>query len=394
MGGVNTRFGLLSEEYLFREIETRRVAYETAHPAEHIISLGIGDVTLPLGRCVTGAMALAAKEMGTLRGFHGYPPAFGYPFLREAVAGVYAERGVSLSPEEIYISDGAKTDAALLPQLFSEVPVLVTDPGYPVYRDMGLLGGHRVRFLPATRENGYLPTPHDLEDTPQVICLCSPGNPTGAAYDRVGMEEWVAYARKSGSLLVWDAAYAAYLSDDAPHSIFEVPDARLCAVELGSFSKSAGFTGVRCAWSVFTEEVSFDGQPLASLWRRLKSTSSNGVSYLTQRGAEAALSEKGREECEKKIAYYRENAARLSDCLFHLGWQGIGGGTSPYLWLECPAGLSSWDTFDLLLTRAGLVTTPGVGFGRTGEGHLRFSSFARREEIMEAVRRLRRVFGK
>ena len=374
MGGINTKFGLLSEEYLFREIESRRVAYETAHPAERIISLGIGDVTLPLGRCVTGAMALAAKEMGTLRGFHGYPPAFGYPFLREAIAGAYAERGI--------------------PQLFSEVPVLVTDPGYPVYRDMGLLSGHRVRFLPATRENGYLPLPGDLEDIPQVICLCSPGNPTGAAYDRAGMETWVAYARKSGSLLVWDAAYAVYLPSDAPHSIFEIPDARFCAVELGSFSKSAGFTGVRCAWSVFTEEVSFDGQPLALLWRRLKSTSSNGVSYLTQRGAEAALSEKGREECERKIAYYRENAARLSDCFFHLGWQGLGGDTSPYLWLECPAGLSSWEAFDLLLTRVGLVTTPGVGFGQTGEGHLRFSSFARREEIMEAVRRLRRVFGK
>ena len=381
-------FRALDDAYLFREIAERRAAYEIGHPAHKIISLGIGDVTLPLCECATRALACAAREMGTREGFRGYPPAYGYDFLRGAIAASYHARGMRITPEEIYVSDGAKTDAATLPRLFGDVTAVLPDPTYPVYREAHLLAGHRIRLLPATEENGFLPTPENLPETPHVVYLTSPGNPIGVAYDRAGLRAWVDYARASGSLLVFDAAYAAFAPPDALRSVYEVSGSEECAVELGSFSKCAGFTGVRCAWSVFPERVRFAGTPLAPLWRRVKSMSANGVSYLAQRAAEAVLTPAGQAETARQVVYYKENAAILTSCLGERGWRVFGGEVSPYLWVACPAGMRSWETFDFLLSRAQILVTPGAGFGNAGEGFIRLSAFAPRERILLAASRL------
>lgn len=388
MGGINPGFSALSSQYLFREIAKRRCAYETGHPDDEVLSLGIGDVTRPLAQNVTVAMSAAAWEMGTPTGFRGYPPAFGYDFLRAAIAARYAARGVSLKPEEIYVSDGAKTDAAALPHLFGDVTVVLPDPAYPVYRDAHLLAGHRLRTLPACPENGFLPLPDGLPASPHIVYLTSPGNPIGVAYDRAGLRAWVDYARKSGSLLVFDAAYEAFLGEDGVHSIFELWDARRCAVELGSFSKSAGFTGMRCAWSVFPQEVAFDGTPLAPLWERLKSMASNGVSYPVQRAAQAALLPAGLAAIKRNVRYYLANARLLAHALSGAGVPFVGGEVSPYLWVQCPQGVSSWDWFDRCLWERQVIVTPGVGFGAAGEGYVRLSALGRRDTVRRAAQRL------
>ena len=388
MGGVNPGFERLSAEYLFREVAKRRAAYESGHPADEVLSLGIGDVTRPLAPSVSDAIAAAAREMTTREGFRGYPPAFGYDFLRSAIAARYGAYGVSLKPEEIYVSDGAKTDAATLAHLFGDVTVALPDPTYPVYRDAHLLAGHRLRFLPATAENGFLPSPDGLPKTPHVVYLTSPGNPIGVAYDRAGLAAWVQYANESGSLLVFDVAYEAFLGDTGVHSIFEMPGSRDCAVEIGSFSKSAGFTGVRCAWSAFPREVTFAGVSLAPLWERLKSMASNGVSYPVQRGAEAALAPSGLAVTENNVRYYLANARLLSGALRRAGIPHVGGVVSPYLWVRCPAGLSSWEWFDRCLTERQVIVTPGVGFGDAGEGYVRLSALGRRETVRRSAVRL------
>lgn len=373
--------------YLFSEMEKQRAAYESGHLGEEILSLGIGDVTRPLASCVSDAMAAAAREMATQKGFHGYPPAFGYDFLREAIAQEYVQRGAVIEADAVYVSDGAKTDAALLPHLFDGVTVCLADPTYPVYRDAHLLAGHRIRTLGATAENGYLPPPC-RSPAPEIVYLTSPGNPIGVAYDHAGLATWVRYARESGSLLIFDAAYAAYLPNDMPHSIYEIEGSRTCAVELGSFSKSAGFTGVRCAWSVFPDEVEFGGRPLAPLWRRLKSISSNGVSYPVQCGAAAALTPEGKRATESHVHYYLENAAMLAAALRVNGTSFVGGTVSPYLWVACPRGLTSWETFSLYLRERQLLVTPGVGFGADGEGYVRLSALGTRDTVRRAAERL------
>lgn len=388
VGGVNPGFRRLSPQYLFREIQKRRIAYETGHPADEILSLGVGDVTRPLAPCITAATASAAHEMETLGGFHGYPPAFGYDFLRRAIAARYAARGVKIAPGEVYVSDGAKTDAAMLPHLFGQVTVVLADPAYPVYRDAHLLAGHRVRYLAATPENRFLPTPDGLPPTPHIVYLTSPGNPIGVAYDRAGLGAWVDYARGSRSLLVFDAAYEAFLGEGGVHSIFEIPGAHSCAIELGSFSKSAGFTGMRCAWSVCPQETAFDGEPLLPHWERLKSMSSNGVSYPVQRAAEAALTEEGLLATGNHVRYYLANARLLARALTSAGIPFVGGEISPYLWMRCPGGETSWAYFDRCLQTRQVIVTPGVGFGGAGEGYVRLSALGTRDTVRRAAERL------
>lgn len=388
MGGVNACFDALAPMYLFREMAEQRAAYEAAHPGEKILSLGIGDVTRSLAPCVSAAMVTAARGMATEAGFHGYPPAFGYDFLREAIAQAYVQRGVAMEADAVYVSDGAKTDAALLPHLFDEVTVCLADPTYPVYRDAHLLAGHHIRTLGATAENGYLPPPPDTLPEPEIVYLTSPGNPIGVAYDHAGLAAWVQYARKSGSLIIFDAAYAAFLPNNMPHSIYEIEGSRVCAAELGSFSKSAGFTGVRCAWSIFPDELEFGGRPLAPLWRRLKSISSNGVSYPVQCGAAAALTPEGKRATESHVHYYLENAALLAAALRANGTRFVGGICSPYLWVACPRGLTSWETFSFYLRERQLLVTPGVGFGAGGEGYVRLSALGTRDTVCRAAERL------
>ncbi|MBQ7725957.1 MAG: LL-diaminopimelate aminotransferase [Clostridia bacterium] len=388
---INEHYFNLKKNYLFSEIAKRVSAYSAEHPDAKIVRLGIGDVTLPLAPVVVEAMKAAAEEMGNAATFRGYAPDFGYDFLLTAISNYYAQSGIALSTDEIFVSDGAKSDVGNIVDILGDNEILIPDPVYPVYLDSNVMSGHTVSFLKGTRENGFLPSPENLPLKPFVIYLCSPNNPTGAVYDRDGLKAWVDYANRSGSLIIFDSAYEAFIAGDYPHSIYEVEGARTCAVEICSFSKMAGFTGTRCAWTVFPKELMVGDTALASLWGRRQATKFNGVPYVVQRAAEAALSEEGQKQCRDNIAYYMENARILADLLTKKGVSFTGGTDSPYLWLTCPNGMKSWEFFDFLLNEAQLVGTPGAGFGEAGEGYFRLTSFGSRESTIEAVRRLEKV---
>lgn len=386
---INENYGSVNKNYLFSEVAKRVAAYKSENPAAEVVSLGIGDVTLPLAQTVVKAMKNASEEMGRPEAFRGYAPEYGYDFLREAISGYYLKNGVKITPDEIYVSDGAKSDVGNILDILGDNTVVIPDPVYPVYLDSNLMSGHKVRFIYGNVENGFLPMPEGLEGESFVIYLCSPNNPTGAVYDREGLKAWVDFANKTGSLIIFDAAYEAFINGDYPHSIYELEGARQCAVEICSFSKTAGFTGVRCAWSVFPDELTVNGKKLSSLWARRQATKFNGVSYVVQRAAEAALSDEGLGQCRAAIAYYMENAAVISQVLKEKSIRFTGGISSPYLWLECPNGADSWEFFDYLLKNAQIVGTPGSGFGKSGEGFFRLTSFSSRENTLIAANRLR-----
>lgn len=386
---LNGGFGRIEESYLFSEVGKRIRTYRARHPGADVISLGIGDVTLPLPRCAADALVRAGREMGNRESFRGYAPEHGYEFLREAVAARYRSRGVSLQSGEIFISDGAKSDLGGLVELFGDNPVFVPDPGYPVYRDTNLMAGRRVLSLAGSVENGFLPQPDYSLRQPCVVYLCSPGNPTGAVYDRPALEKWVDYALDTGSLLLFDAAYEAFVGDNRPRSIFEIPAARACAIEIGSLSKTAGFTGLRCGWTVVPEALQSDGTALHALWARRQATKCNGVAYPVQRAAEAVLSPEGEAQCAQNIRYYLENARCLAALLDEKRIPYTGGDASPYLWMRCPGGMDSWAFFDWLLESAGVAGTPGEGFGQNGAHHFRLSAFGDAQKTAEAVDRMR-----
>ena len=388
---LNENYKNLAKNYLFAEVARRVSAYEAAHPEKKVVRLGIGDVTLPLTPSVTEAMAKAVREMGKKETFQGYPPYYGYDFLLDAIAHHYARYGVKLDTSEIYVSDGAKSDAGNINDIFGKNPVLIVDPVYPVYYDGNVMAGNDVTFVGATRENGFLPSPDGIDADGAIIYLCSPNNPTGAVFDRAGLKKWVDFAKKTGSLIVFDSAYEAYITGDLPHSIFEIDGARECAIEICSFSKTAGFTGVRCSWTVIPKELAVDGVRVGEMWERRQATKFNGVPYIVQRGAEAALSDKGFEECKGLVGYYMENAKIISDLLTKKGIYFTGGVSAPYIWMKCPGNLSSWEFFDKLLDTVQVVGTPGEGFGLNGAGYFRLTSFGSREDTLEAVRRLETV---
>lgn len=390
---VNSCFLDLPEQYLFSEVAARVERYRQAHPAAQILRLGIGDVTRPLAPAVIAALHQATEEQADAVTFRGYAPECGYDFLRNAIAASYAAYGVTVSAEEVFVSDGAKSDLGNLTELFARVPVQVQDPVYPVYADVNRLCGRTVYSLPATAENAFLPLPDDSLPTPALIYLCSPNNPTGAVYDRKRLQIWVDYADRTGSLLIFDAAYAAFLTGDFPHSIFEIPHARTCALEVNSFSKSAGFTGLRCGYTVIPAELTVQGMPLSRLWKRRQATRYNGVPYVVQRAAEAALSKDGMAQCRADLAYYRQNAQAIAAVLKQYGLSYTGGVCAPYLWFRCPHDMPSWDFFDLLLEKLQIVGTPGAGFGRAGEGYFRLSAFASAKSVAEAAERVRLYFG-
>ena len=392
---VNENYRLLEKNYLFSEVARRVARFREAHPEAKIIHLGIGDVTLPLPKAVTRAMAAAVEEMGSQETFRGYAPEAGYDFLLEAIQRHYQRFGVELALGEIFSCDGAKSDVANLTELFGQNLVCIPDPVYPVYVDSNRMLGREIAFVPATEENEYLPGPAELEDavgaTPEgvIIYLCSPNNPTGAVYDRAQLEEWVKFARATGSLIIFDSAYESFIAGDFPHSIFEVEGAKECAIEVASLSKSAGFTGTRCSWTVVPAGLEAGGMNLNEMWSRRQTTKFNGVPYVVQRGAEAALSPEGEAECEALVAYYRENAELMGSVFDECGIAYTGGAQSPYLWVSCPGGLGSWEFFDRLLEDVHVVGTPGAGFGKYGEGHLRLTSFGSHESTAEACERLR-----
>ncbi len=390
---INENYTTLKKSYLFSEIASRVAAYKSANPDHKVISLGIGDVTRPLCNSAVTAMKNAADEMANTETFRGYAPESGYGFLKEAIARYYSKNGVEVVPEEVFVSDGAKSDVGNIVDILGNNTVIIPDPVYPVYLDSNMMSGNKVEFIKGSAENGFLPTPADIESEGEgyIIYLCSPNNPTGAVYDKKGLADWVSYAKKSGSLIIFDAAYEAFITGDMPHSIYEIEGARECAVEICSFSKTAGFTGTRCAWAIFPNEIEVSSGRLADLWNRRQSTKFNGVPYVVQRAAEAVLTDEGIKECRESIEYYLGNAKILAEVLDEKGIAYTGGLNSPYLWLKCPEGLSSWEFFDKLLCEAELVGTPGAGFGSAGEGYFRLTSFGTRENTLIAADRLRKL---
>ena len=381
--------GAVPENYLFSEVAKRVAAAKSRNPHKKTISLGIGDVTLPLPSCAVRAAVVAAEEMGREASFRGYGPESGYMFLKTAVSEHYGRQGVSISPDEIYITDGAKSTLGSIGDIIGNEKLLVPVPTYPVMPDSWLMSGREAVFLPGNRENGFLPSPPE-DGGRYVIYLCSPGNPTGAAYTAEGLEKWVNFALSTGSLIVFDAAYSAFSGDGIPRSVFSVKNASECAVEVGSLSKNAGFTGMRCGWLTIPESLS----DIASAWNRRQATKFNGVPYIVQRAAEAALTPEGERECRSLVSYYLGNAAILAKPLKKHGIFFTGGENSPYLFARCPENAGSWNFFGHLLDTAGIVCTPGSGFGDCGEGWFRLSAFGKRKTVAEAAERLDRFFDR
>ena len=386
---LNENFFNVKKSYLFSEIAKRVKEYSEKNPDKKIIRLGIGDVTLPLPRVAVTALKKAADEMGSAATFRGYAPEYGYDFLREKIADYYKRFSVSRNSEEIFVSDGAKSDVGNIVDILGDNEILIPDPVYPVYLDSNVMSGHKISLLKGTRENGFLPMPDNTDKKPYVIYLCSPNNPTGAVYSRKQLEKWVDFARDTGSLIIYDSAYESFIDGDFPHSIYEIDGAKQCAVEICSLSKSAGFTGMRCAWTVVPSGLFAGEVSLNALWARRQATKFNGVAYIIQRAAEAALSDEGRAQCAEAIRIYKENAHILSAPLDEKGIFYTGGRSSPYIWMRCPGGMGSWDFFDLLLEKAQIVGTPGEGFGSAGRGYFRITSFGKRSDTAEAAERLR-----
>lgn len=393
---VNPHYREVKESYLFAEIAKRIRQWQDKHPSlsDKLIRMGIGDVTRPLPKSVVDALVSASKEMGEAETFHGYGPEQGYAFLRDAIRKYYAQFSVELDSEEIFISDGAKSDLGnILDILDRGLRVLVTDPVYPVYVDTNIMQGNQLLFARAGEENGFLPLPDETIQA-DLIYLCSPNNPTGAVYDHEGLKRWVQYAKKQNALLLFDSAYECFVEGDLPHSIYEIPGAKECAIEFCSFSKKAGFTGTRCGYTVVPKTLLVEGQSLQKMWLRRQTTKFNGVSYIVQRGAAAVFSTSGEKEILENIQYYKENARIIMSALDDLGLYYTGGKHSPYIWLKCPEGMDSWSFFDKLLNEIYVVGTPGAGFGEAGEGFFRLTAFSTKEKTREAMERFRKLFQK
>lgn len=386
---INLHYKELEESYLFSTIAHKVSAFQKEHPETRLIRLGIGDVTRPLCSAVTETFAQAAYEQGRAETFHGYGPEQGYEFLREAIA---AYLPGMVAADDIFIGDGAKSDLGNILDLFdADNTVLIPDPVYPVYVDTNRMAGRRIVFLSANRANEFLPMPEEVPPSQAVdlIYLCSPNNPTGAVYSREQLKAWVNYANEQNAIILFDAAYEAFIQDgDLTRSIFEVPGARDCAIEFGSLSKTAGFTGTRCGYTIVPKELERCGMNLHSMWLRRQTTKFNGVSYPVQRAAAAVFSEEGLRGCCENLVVYQKNARLIADTLSELGIWYTGGKNSPYIWMACPEGMTSWEFFDVLLEKAGIVGTPGSGFGPGGEGFFRLTAFGSAEDTETAMQRL------
>lgn len=388
---INKNYLNLKESYLFTEIAHRVAKFSEENPNADIIRLGIGDVTKPLCKAVVDEMIKASQEMGTPEGFHGYGPEQGYDFLRNAVKDYYGGYGVEIEEDEIFISDGAKSDIGnILDILGKDNTVLIPDPVYPVYVDTNIMDARNVVYANSNESNGFLPLPDDNTKA-DIIYICSPNNPTGAVHSKEQLKKWIDYANKNKALILFDAAYESFVTDDYPHSIFEIDGSKTCAIEFCSLSKTAGFTGTRCGYTVIPHALKVDGTELNKLWLRRQTTKFNGVSYIVQRGAAAVFTTEGQEQIRANIAYYKENAKIITDAFDELGIWYTGGKNSPYVWMKCPGGMDSWTFFDKLLTEANVVGTPGAGFGENGEGFFRLTAFNTKEKTEEAVKRIKNV---
>ncbi len=386
---LNGNFAKLKESYLFAEVASRAAAFAAKYPEAEIIKLGIGDVTLPICKAAVEAGKRAAEEMGNAETFRGYGPYEGYDFLREKIVEYYARRNVKLDLSEVFVSEGAKSDVSGILDLFDEnAKVLVPDPVYPVYVDSNVMDGREIVYVGGNEKNGFLPLP-SKDTRADIIYLCSPNNPTGAAYDRARLKAWVDKANELEAVILFDAAYEFFISDDnLPHSIYEIEGAEKCAVEICSLSKTAGFTGVRLGYMIIPKAI--EGGTLNAMWLRRQSTKYNGASYIIQRMAEAVFTDEGMKQIKANVDAYKKNAALMSDTLKKLGIWHTGGINSPYIWLKCPGG-DSWAFFDKLLNEAQIVGTPGAGFGLNGEGYFRLTAFNTFENTSKAMERLKKL---
>ncbi len=391
----NNNFKNIKESYLFAEVANRTETYRKANPDKKILKLGIGDVTLPLAPAVIEALHGAVDDMSRQQTFKGYGPYEGYDFLRESIREYYRTNGVELGVDEIFVSDGAKSDLGNILDIFAkENVILVPDPVYPVYVDTNEMAGRKVIFADATDENGFLPAP-DYKVNADVIYICSPNNPTGAAYTKSQLKEWVDYANAKGAVILYDAAYECFISDgNLARSIFQIDGAKSCAIEFCSFSKTAGFTGTRCGYTIVPKRLEHEGFNANKMWLRRQATKFNGVPYIVQKGAAAVFSERGQSEIRRNLAYYKRNAELIANSMDSLGIRYTGGKNSPYIWLKCPDGFKSWEFFDYLLNGAQVVGTPGAGFGRNGEGFFRLTAFGSEETTREAVSRIENLLKK
>ncbi len=386
---INKNYLNLEASYLFSTIAKKVNEYSEKNPDKNIIRLGIGDVTLPLCGAVVDAMKTATEEMGVQETFRGYGPEQGYDFLKSAIKDYYKSHSVDLESDEIFISDGAKSDLGnILDILGTNNTVMVQNPVYPVYVDTNIMAGRKIVYSDCNEGNGFLSMPSE-DVKADIIYLCSPNNPTGAVYNREQLSEWVNYAIKNNALILFDAAYECFISDETlPRSIYEIEGAKKCAIEFCSLSKTAGFTGTRCGYTVVPDSLIYDGVSLNKLWLRRQTTKFNGVPYIVQKGAAAVFTPQGQKEIAENIGYYKENAKIIMQALDKLGIWYTGGANSPYIWLKCPDNMKSWEFFDYLLNNMQIVGTPGVGFGTNGEGYFRLTSFGSREKTIEAMDRL------
>lgn len=398
MPKLNENYLNLKESYLFSEIAHRVSKYSAEYPDKKVIRLGIGDVFLPLGSHVIEGLHKGVDDQASTDTFKGYGPEQGYAFLRDAVVDYYGRNGVSIAPDEVFVSDGAKSDTGNITDLFgNDNVILIPDPVYPVYVDTNIMCGRNITYIDANAENNFLPMP-DPSVHADIIYICSPNNPTGAAYNKEQLKVWVDYALKNDAVILYDSAYECFITDETlPRSIFAIEGAKKCAIEFCSLSKTAGFTGTRCGYTIVPKELKFTASngtemSLNAMWNRRQTTKFNGVSYIVQCGAAAAFTEEGMAQCKENIAYYQENAKLISAMMEKKGIRYFGGINSPYIWFECPKGMESWEFFDYLLENAQVVGTPGAGFGENGKNFFRLTSFGNRENTKEAMERFDRLF--
>lgn len=390
----NMHYCDLKDSYLFFNIAKKTKAYLEEHPGTHLYRMGIGDVSLPLCDAVIKALHEAVDDQASPERFHGYMPEPGAPFLRTTIAEYYRKRGVDLSDDEVFVSSGASDELGDILDLFDRGgSSLVIEPAYPAYVDANIMAGRKIVHLASGKENGFLPEPSD-DAKADLLYICSPNNPTGAVFNREQLKKWVDFANENGSVILFDAAYEAFIEEEhLPRSIMEIEGAKTCAIEICSFSKTAGFTGTRLGYTVIPKDLVRNGMRLNDMWIRNRTTKTNGVSYIIQKGGAAVFTEEGQKQIHDNIRFYKDNARILTDALDSLGIWYTGGKNAPYIWMKCPNGMGSWEFFDYLLHEIQVVGTPGEGFGACGEGFFRFSTFGNREDTIEAAKRLKKLLG-
>lgn len=389
---MNKDYEKVSKSYLFSDIAKRINDFTKHNPTKQIIKMGIGDVTKPLVEEVVFALKKASEEMGQIETFRGYGPEQGYLFLRSRISDYYKSLGIEVHNDEIFVCDGAKSDIANITDIFSDDnTIIIPDPVYPVYLDSNLMLGRNIIFIDGNEENAFLPLPYEgLKG--DIIYLCSPNNPTGSVYSKEDLQKWVDFALATGAIILYDAAYESFIKDsNLPRSIYAIEGAKKCAIEFCSLSKTAGFTGTRCGYTVVPMSLEREGMNLNAMWLRRQSTKFNGVSYVVQKAAEAVFTPEGQRQIKENIEYYSENAKIIANTFEDLGIWFTGGINSPYIWLKCPNGMKSWEFFDLLLNEAAVVGTPGSGFGKCGEGYFRLTAFNTKEKTIEAMERITKI---